>query len=440
MLKRLQYYFLAIFILVGENTFAISVQSDFDSDGYSEITVVSVLTNKALSWKTKSYLNASTLNEGTFGKSGDHIIMGEWDGFAIGVVKEDEQSGKLTWRIRKENGEVKEFEFGTNKELVVSGGDFDGDGRLDASTVKSGKKLKWQIAYNPFAVVSPIQTKNFSFGDKSGKAFFIDLDGTGDWAGVLEKDINKSGKYKARLRNVTSGEERLINMGNSSQRPQPVEGPDGKDVFAFVEQDLEKTTVTFRNQKGKKFAAVTIPTPNTDDGGVVIGNFTDEPGEEVGIQSGEEYIIFNPITNGYSAVSALPGVPVDSINIESFTSIPSDDEPIKADNCGKLNMPDGDQGNLWKANSDTQYYAVFVAHSQYTGKISKVSTYDASSGSKIKDLTYKGSGNGNRQNYQDYSLTGSAYKSKYGAIRIVMQLKSGGCLSAVLSDPSKRVD
>lgn len=440
MLNIIKITLLIIFVLTEAELFALSAQNDFDGDGKSEITFVTVGTSNTLQWKTKSYLNNIATNEGSFGKSGDHIILGNWNGLAVGVIKKDEKTGKLTWRIRGSDNQVKELEFGTKKDLIVSGGDFDGDGRLDAVTVGTGKKLNWRIIFNPFGNEGPGITKKVKFGDKSGKAFFLDLDGTGDWAGVLYKDIKSSGKYKATLRNLMTGEERTINVGNSSQRPEPVEGPDGKDIFAFIEQGADKTTVNFRNQKGKKIASLSIPTPDKDDGEVVIGDFTSEPGEEVAIQSGSEFIIFNPLTNGYSGIEVPKGIAVDSININSFQNAPLGDDPIQADSCGKLSLPDGGEGNLWKPNSDTQYYAVFVAHSQYTGKISKVSTYDASTGTKIKDLTYKGSGNGNRQNYQDYSLTGSNYKSQYGAIRIAMQLKSGGCLSAVVTDPSKRVD
>jgi len=441
-----------LFLVVGlsltncQNLFAASAQSDFDEDGKSELTLITINDNNSLSWNSKSAQSGVAASHGNLGKSGDHVVMGNWNGLSLGIIKEDEDTGKVTWKVKDMNGVVKTLEFGTNKDLFVSGGDYDGDGRLDAAVVESkGKKLKWKIILHPFGDEGAAEVQEFTFGKKNEAAFFMDLEGTGDWIAVLGEDPKKSTKRIARIKNIVTGEVRKIKTGNPKSRPEPIADSTGIDNFAFINKGTNTTSIIIKDRSGKKISKTTIPAPGEDEGEVIIGDFTNEPGEEVAVQSSTGFVVFNPFTKGLTEISADDGIPVDEININSFQKAPGsgdsgDDGTIQPDNCGTLNLPDGGDGNLWKPNSDTQYYAVFVAHSQYTGKISQVRTYDASNNQFIKNLTYKGVGNGNRSNWQDYSLTGSNYKSQYGAIRIRVDLKSGSCVSAVVTDPSDRVD
>lgn len=413
------------------------VQSDFNNDGKSDLTYIAIDSDdNRLEWKTKSYISGLSSDHGSFGKAGDHIILGKWDGLSLGVIKEDKTTGNVTWRIKNQSNQVKNYQFGTNKDIFVSGADVDGDGRTDAIVIRNKKKLRWQIARNPFATTPQVQ--EIKFGRKKDNVFFMDLDDTGDWIGIVTSSPANSKKYLARLRNLNTGEKRTIKVGNSFQRPLPVKSSDGRDIFAFANKGQNKTRVRFRNQSGKVFSKIVIPTPGSDDGTIVVGDFTNDSGEEIAIKSGNEYIIYNPFNKQQSAMANISGIPVDEININTFYTVPDSDST--PDSCGNLQLPDGGDGNLWKPNSDTMFYAVFVAHSQYTGKISQVRVYKASNNQFIKNLTYKSTANGNRTNWQDYSLTGSNYKSQYGAIRLRIDLNTGGCISAVISDPSNRVD
>ncbi len=440
---------ICIYSLSSNLASAQSIPSDFDYDGKSDLTLIEIKTNKNLQWNPYSYFSGPLSSHGSFGKSGDHIIMGNWDGLSIGVIKEDGETGKVTWRIKNQSGDVKTYEFGTNKDLFVAGADVEGDGKSDAIVVeKKKKKLRWKIAPHPFTTSGVGTIKEVVFGKAADAAFFMDLDGDGDWIGVIAENINKKKRYLAKLLNTNSGEKRVINVGNSSARPLPVQGIDGKDIFAFAKKGSNFISIIFRNQQGKKIAGVKLALTGDDDGEVAVGDFTNDPGEEIAVQSGSEFLIYNPSTKSLSSMSEIAGILVDEININKFENFAGGgDSGVDGDgggsdpaNCGSLGLPDGFEGNLWKPNSDTQHYAVFVAHAQYTGKISQVRVYKASNNQLIKNLTYKSTANGNRTNWQDYSLTGSNYKSQYGSIRVRVDLNSGSCVSAVISDPSKRVD
>ncbi len=362
----------------------------------------------------------------------------DWTGVPA-ITKVAPLGAKLNWSARRidDDSSLGSFDLGGLAQTIVVGGDFDGSLLPDAVTIKKkGANFKWTIKYDPLAESSPGVEEVIIFGSNTGKPSYLNFDGDGDWIVVSTKSSTDE-TYVIRAKNPRTNEVREIPIGTESNQPQPLSDPNGKDVMIFIGETSTKTTIKFIGQDGLEFRdPLSVNAPGSADGQVIVGDFdSSDPGEEVGVKTGTSLIVYNPFSDNISSVGNIDYTPVDSFFVGS----------LGGDICGTLKLPDGPFGSLWKPNSDTMYFAVYVASSKYFGKTASVALYSASTGKKIKNLTYKGAGNPDpngiaRENWQDYSSTGSMYKNEYGAIKIRMNLKDGSCVSATINDPSLRVD
>ncbi len=411
--------------------------NDFDGDGATDIYQIQEVANGNISWYLRGSDNQTVTNEGVFGKKNNQIFIADWAG-QPSFTKVTKTNSAIVWSAQRlSNGaDLGSFSLGSPSSFLIAGGDFDGSLTPDAVAVrKVGSKFKWTIKYDPFSDGSAL-VEELTFGDSSGQVSYLDLDGDGDWLVVASK--NDSGAtYSVRARNPTTDEIRVIQIGGEAGRPQPLADPSGKDVMLFASISLSKTTIKFRDRNGEVFRApFIVNSPGSNDGQVIVGDYNpNDPGEEVGIKSGTSLVMYNPFSDTTTTITGIEYGPVDSFFVGS----------LSGDNCSKLQLPDGLFGSLWKPNSDTQYFAVFVAASKYTGKTAGVAIYNAITDRKIKNLNYKGKGNPDlngvdRENWQDYSMTGSMYKNQYGSIKLRMNLKNGTCISGIIANPSLRVD
>jgi hypothetical protein len=433
---------LCVFFTIGLVTRDASAQAgsvnDFDADGESDIYQIDNVSKSNVRWYVRGSASQTISDEGIFGKKNNITFPMDWTGVPS-ITRVSPVGSKLNWSARRvdDNSSIGNFDLGGLSQTVVVGGDFDGSLLPDAVTVrKKGANFKWTIKYDPLAEASPGVEEDIIFGPNTGKPSYLNLDGDGDWLVVSAKSPLED-SYLIRAKNPRTGEVREISIGSESILPQPLADPAGKDVMIFVTETSIKTTVKFFGQDGLVFRdALSVNTPGPADGQVIVGDFDSaDPGEEVGVKTGTSLIVYNPFSDNISSVADIDYTPVDSFFVGS----------LSGDICGALKLPDGPFGSLWKPNSDTMYFAVYVASSKYTGKTASVALYAANTGKKIKNLTYKGAGNPDpngivRENWQDYSSTGSMYKNEYGAIKLRMNLKDGSCVSATLNDPSIRVD
>jgi hypothetical protein len=412
--------------------------NDIDTDAITDLFQTKIAVGNNVQWYVRGSASSTITDKGTFAKKIDFVAPIDWTGVPS-LTKISKSGENLIWTAKRasDGTSIGSFTFGKSNYFVVTGADFDGSLMPDAVTVRPfGSKLKWGIKYDPLADGSAGNTEEITFGSSAGQVSYLNLDGDGDWLVVASKNSSGVG-YSLKAKNPRTQEVRTISVGFESARPEPIKSPDGSDGMAFIKKSANKTTVSFRDSTGSVIRSdVEFNAPGTNDGQSVIGDFNPtELGDEIAIKTNSSLFIYNPFSDTTTTMSGIENTPIDSFFVGSFSG----------DNCGVLQMPDGFAGNLWKPSSDTMYFAVFVASSKYTGKISKVSIYKTSNNEKIKDLTYKGKGNPgldgiDRQNYQDYSLTGSMYKNQYGSIRIQVNLTDGTCVSKVLSDPAQRVD
>ncbi len=297
------------------------VQTDFDGDGVSDVTYTAVSGTSVL-WKaTGSHSLTEEINS-SFGLLTDGLAIGHWFSSGssnIGVIRPDSAKKNLVWKILSDDSTITQVNFGKPGDLVLSGGDFDGDGITDAAVVRIVKdKLVWSVERGIFSG-SPARVRRFRLGGVGARAFFLNYDGTGDWLATFKKVSPKRARLV--LRNIMTGRSKTINGIPKSfavgTRPRPfgVAQSDGRDYICFVTSDETDTTVTVFDTNGEKVVTRTYAGLGT----VFTGDFlAEEAGEEIAFQTGTKIFFFNPSTNAVATTTAVSGTPLDETNITQF--------------------------------------------------------------------------------------------------------------------------
>lgn len=326
LVKTILRSFLLFILLVSHDalpTLAQVAETDFDQDGRSELTLVTIGNRGSLSWSNQNSVTGVSTHLGELGQAGQHLSLANWLGSPvpeIGVVYFNGAKGSVVWKIKDDTGAIQKREFGSRRSLALSGGDFNGDGYVDGAVAKlKGSRVEWRIAYDLFlnadpAVLSEVQ---FPFGSKSSRFFFASPDGTHDWLAYMSFRPGKTSLI--RFRNLITGKVRTTTripkwaLRTSSVRPFPVRRSDGKDILAFSKSSSSRTGVEFRTVNGG-FIYRTILNGTGD---LVVGDFLPELGEEVALKGADStnVSIINPLGKTVTLIGASAGIAVDSINI-----------------------------------------------------------------------------------------------------------------------------
>lgn len=331
-------YFSAILlstILFSVSAHAQRVQSDFDADGISDSVIVSE-SEGGLSWGAKLSSDSSSSLLGTVGQLGDEVAMADWLGTGkpqIGVVYGNSFTGLMEWVIKDADGNELSENFGDADAIAISGGDYNGDGVADAAVAHaSGGKLRWSVQPSLFNDNAPAATE-FVLGRKGEKPFFLNVDGTQDWAAVFRRSGRQA--YLLRLRNVVTGEKRIVrgtgSVGNGRVSPVPLAGGSGTDKVMFASTDGTSTSIVIVDLAGNLTSA-TIQAS----GDVVVGDFLVAAGEEIAVYGDDAVYIYSPETSQVTQIDAVDGIAVDEVNINAVESRDSDS------NDGGGETPDGD--------------------------------------------------------------------------------------------------
>ena len=313
------------FLLPSQMAGAQEVQTDFDTDGGSDQTVVRIQADNSLLWLSRGLAASSATQIGEFGRSGDHLIVARWRGLSkpeVGVVTLDRTTRKVTWKIVDQIGDTQQVEFGKRGDLLISGADFNADGIADAAVArKAGRAVKWDIWPNMLAAsgssASPVAT--LRFGRNGDRLFFVSPDGGGDWMGRLGK--TRSGRAIVKLKSFVSGEVRSYAgypaFAVSAQRPRPfpLRSPSAGDVLGFELANGSGTSYVFTNLDGSEFYRKTV----TGKPIAVVGEFLADAGEELAYATDGEWSVLNPFSGAESALTSLSGIPVDEINVNTLT-------------------------------------------------------------------------------------------------------------------------
>jgi hypothetical protein len=262
-------------------------QNDFDGDEISDVTYTT-LAGTSLIWKTvPSAIDGVAINE-TFGITNDNTALAHWlenVSPTLGVIRLRGKDNKLVWKILLPDGTIQEEIFGNGNDLVLSGGDFNGNQISDAVVVRKNKdKLQWEIKRDLFS--NPLKVIKKNFGSNGDRVFYANPDGERDWIASFGK--LKGRKTILRLFDIKSKKTRTIKKIplqfalEPRPRPLPLKQNDGTDLIVFVEEDESDTTLTTYSLKGKKISSRTLSGLGT----ITIGNYLpDEDGEEVALHT-----------------------------------------------------------------------------------------------------------------------------------------------------------
>lgn len=333
-------------LVYSSNVFA---QADFDGDGKSDYTMVTVEGDDSLGWSAVYSSSSTQTAIGSLGSEGDHIILARWKGTSksqIGVVG---VSGKnLVWKIKNDDGQVEEREFGTSNFTAISGGDFDGDGAGDAAVAVLKKKaVQWQVSYGLFnGLVGQSTVSKISFGQAGDRIFFASPDGKSDWLGTIGKGLNGKG-VQLRLKSMITGEvksstkfPKYIVQGDRP-RPIPVKQENGVDLLAFARVIKNDTVVDLRDIEGAQIVEFTLP----GKGDVVVGNFTADGGEEIAIKTTTGFTVYSPVSKQTTEVTSSNGIAVDEVNVNTF-------KPSSGNNGNNGGNNGGNEGEPPPAGND----------------------------------------------------------------------------------------
>lgn len=426
------------------------VPHDLTGDGISDFVLVSIKQNNTLGWEVfdPSNSSASTAAD-SFGSAGNNLITSNWTSSTVaqlGYVSKDTDGG-IVWKI-KDGGtfESDGKKFGSGKNLVISGADFNGNGFGDAAVVKGTRiTVRTDFFTSSADAVSvssrtrmsrrrmrkvKIRESTLSFKRSGDIVFFADPNGNGDWIGSLRSPGQNA---RVVLRNVFTGARKVFSVGavGTSKRPQPLRQTSGGDLLAFISQNESDTDVVFKDMNGATIASHTFN--GTEE--LVIGNFSnDHSGDEMAIQTETGFDLYNPVSNVAFSITTPSGIPVDQINIHSFSTTGSGGGKNEV-----LNPRDGGYGFLWKPISDSTGKLAVHLPSRYTGNIASCQLVGAGD-TLIENGVYGGDGNGDASGLRAlfrFSKPGSAYPA---GLVVLLRLDDGGTVRWTIDRPSQRID
>ncbi len=297
-----------------------AAEIDVDADGRSDILIIDI-TASGLVWfnaaSAQSFAQASNL--GSLGKNGDLLTPGSWLAAAspqIGVASHDSKTGKVSITVSN-NGQSSVVEVGQGGDIIISGGDYDGNGVLDTVAVNSGGAAK--VKLNPFAGGSESAQLNFAAGAaSSAQGLFINRSGTKDEIGLVKtRKIGKRNYYLLKASDIQKNKfskRYPSSKGYALVDAVPIAQSNGVDSLLFYEKRGSRRRVSVFNLKGgRQYGA------KQSRGTLLVGDYLADAGEEFAIYSNGNLRVFNPFTSTATTFSGLPnGVPADHVNVEVF--------------------------------------------------------------------------------------------------------------------------
>ena len=433
---------------------AFAAPHDFDGDGVSDISIVSIQNGGTLQWR--NFLVGSSSSEiaaESFGEAGNNLINAPWTSTTtsqIGIVSQDAE-GNIVWKLA--DGTANETQgktFGIKKNFVMSGGDFNGNGFADAAIVRGSTfiiqtdffaNIAQQVKRSKRAKIAATELR-MSLKRKGDIPFFASPDGTSDWIAVLREVKRVPGEYRVILRDPVSGQRRSVKLGlvNGSKAPLPVRRTTGGDYLAFSSVSDGRTTLSFKDMTGATVSSFTVD----GDGEILVGEYSlQHTGYEVAVQGDDVFTVVSPDAGPLGTINPPEGIAVDHVNITRFTEDGSGGGGGSGGGNGSdeyLNPRDGGWGFLWKPESDSNGRLVILFPPQFTGQLTSCDLVN-SSGAVIETGQYAGSGNGQTPTTPREHFRFSDPGGKY-PVNVVVRgnLKNGGSVNYIIDKPGSRID
>jgi|GEM_PF-3061932 len=298
---------------------------DFDSDGMSEFLVVNPNQNGALDWTSfNPRSNRSRLEMEGFGGSQSLFIPGNWTSSdqAVAALVDPKGPGALdraTWKVKSMSylgGAEVSKSLGRPGDIIINGGDFDGNGITDSLILKrttgmlglrvnyfllsyNGDNLGKERLYK--ALGAPFKDTNFIFSP----------DGVSDWLAVLQRRGTKTRMLLLKPFTDTPQSFDLGTLPGGVQTPMPLkQGAGIPDLIVFSGARGGQTQITVKNLSGRDIFKRVIPGAS----GVSVGDYLPDSGWEVAIHNDESITIINPLSGAKREVIRPAGLLVNCIS------------------------------------------------------------------------------------------------------------------------------
>lgn len=312
----------SVVLTVISSTQVLAAPLDFDGDGLSDLTSYST-SGKQMVWKARLSSTQEVRELGTFGAVDDLPAPGNWiaGGSQVAVISLEKNA--VIWSVQRD-GNVESKTFGNKGDLVLAGGDYNGNGILDAAVVrlKDGKAV-WQLWLDLFNDPST-QPLTLNFGVPGDRAFFAKVDDQQqDWIGVVRAGSGR--RSQARMRNVLSGQVKTYNRlpafasTGTRPRPFPVTQHLSSDLLAFHTTKGSDTVIRVYTLQGTEVDSLSASGSNE----AFIGDLTSTPGYELAYTSSEGVDIYNPAQGEGTQADGLGGTIVDSYAFRTMGGVSS---------------------------------------------------------------------------------------------------------------------
>jgi len=317
-ISSLKMAMLILCLTIMGSTVHAETQNDFDGDGRSDYTGVTVSGNDLL-WQNTGSTSGQHEIDDAFGISTDVVTLADWFSAGaptLGTVRTNLTDNALVWRVQEADQRISTENLGKPGDLIVSGADFDGNGIADAAVVRQvGKKLRWSIRLNMFT--SEATTKQLKFGKVGDRVFFFSPDGEHDDIAVF--GLTSNGKRaQLQYRDGLGGKVTKIRKFSKKlaqgtrPRPFPIQSEDGTDLIGFATDDGIDTTVQIFTVDGTRTNHVTLNGTGT----LFVGDYLpDSAGEEVALQTASKLFVYSVDNDELETPTKVSGTPVDQINI-----------------------------------------------------------------------------------------------------------------------------
>ena len=305
----------SLFLFLSGSAFA-ETDIDLNRDGFSDIVFVNINSDASLAWnRVSTGASASAASSlGLWGVNGNMLAPGAWfssNSNHLGVVALS--GSKIMWYVRDGNGVLQKVRHGTKGMTVLSGGDYNDNGILDAVVASSDGTVS--IKTEAFAKFLGKNASEFEikFGSriaKRGKLFFLSHEGQGDHVAYL---VRKNNKYTLYTRDVFNNQTKIRLRGSGADKLTdvfPVESPNGSDYIGIVTKKPKKLYVTVRTKKGSIVDRRSFKTGSV----VTTGNYLEDPGHEIAVRVKKGMKVFNPVTKRAVLFTVPAGIPADHVN------------------------------------------------------------------------------------------------------------------------------
>lgn len=280
---------------------------DFDGDGMSELVVVNTSEKGTYNWRAYNPRSGRIriVAQG-LGTQTSNLIPGNWltPGQAVAAIVDPvgpNPQDRATWTLKSLDylgGIAVSKKLGRSGDIIILGGDYDANGITDSLILKrttgmlglranyflasyNGNNLGKERLYK--ALGAPFQDSNF----------FFSPDGHADYLAVLSP--SSRGARVVQLKPFTDAPQAFTvgRLPSGTRGPLAIKQGSGRpDYLLFYAMRNGQTQLIVKNLAGHDIYNATVPAAD----GVLVGDYFDDPGWEIGVQNGDAVTVVNPHT------------------------------------------------------------------------------------------------------------------------------------------------